>query len=98
MIYRPVPVTEAKAGVIDEQLRRHILAERTTGLDEGKNLVRDPGLFPAQGKLVAIQRRIAALTAKREKLIKLLPQDEQTEVLEGRLTTITTYTAEQEQL
>lgn len=68
MIYRPAPVTEVKAAIIDEQIRGRILADRASSVPSNGNLD-DPGLVPAEGRITAIKKRIVALEAQRAQLI-----------------------------
>jgi hypothetical protein len=72
MIYRPAPVTEVKAAIIDEQLRSIILADRAASVPNHINLD-DPGFVPAEGRLTAIKRRVAALQAQKARLLQQVP-------------------------
>ena len=66
MIYRPVPIPEAKAASVDARLRAIILNDRTN--KKVATLLNDPGFALAEGRREAIRKRIAMLKVKKAKL------------------------------
>ena len=73
MIYRPVPITEAKATTIDARLKAKILAERKASGTDTTDPPSDPGLLPAEGRREAIKRHIGYLKKLRVCLAARLP-------------------------
>lgn len=73
MIYRPVPITEAKASTIDARLKDKILADRRTAGAKAAGPPSDLGFLPAEGKREAIKRHISYLEKLRVCLAARLP-------------------------
>lgn len=71
MIYRPVPITEAKASTIDERLKSKILAERKARVLPCASS--DSGFIPAEGRREAIRRQVDYLQKLHACLVSQLP-------------------------
>lgn len=60
MIYRPTPISEAKAAALDDRLRVAIHKERTS-TRSGLAVSLDPAFVPAHGRYEAIKQRVRYL-------------------------------------
>ena len=67
MIYRPTPISEAKAAALDDRLRVAIHKERTS-TGSGLAVSLDPAFVPAHGRYEAIKRRVLYLQKLQAKL------------------------------
>jgi hypothetical protein len=82
MIYRPLPISEAKAASVDARLRAIILDNRANKVVV--TIPNDPGFALAEGRREAIRKRVAILETKRAKLLSV-PQKDLT-LLEEKVT------------
>lgn len=68
MIYRPAPLPEAKAQLLETLVKQKIMDERR----QSDIRVLEDALQPAQGRLCAILKRITDLETRRSVLLKSL--------------------------